>query len=124
MTFKNTFIPKTILPSYHDLKIEAFSMRDFSEVDSAEAYKIFMADLKEWAKSPAQLVQIDKPFLKVQKAEEIPLFIVEMILRNNDERIFSVRILTNLDLFEYISRRDEEVKWHEIFRKMELKGVP
>jgi hypothetical protein len=49
---------------------------------------------------------------------------IEIILRNRDERKLILRHLTNLDLLEFLSRLDEEIEWYEISEFMELKGVP
>ena len=56
--------------------------------------------------------------------EEIPLFMVEMSLVNQDQRKLNVRILTNMSLLEFIRSIDMRIVDFGLLEIMELKGVP
>jgi hypothetical protein len=55
-----------------------------------------------------------RELIEIESMEEFTHFMDD--LRDEDERKLSLRLLTNLDLFEFLSKLDEEL--------MELKGVP
>jgi hypothetical protein len=119
MKTNNKFMPKRILPERFDFIVESFHMRELFEIESMEEFTHFINDLTDWATRPGHYVS-DKDL----KMEQITLFMIEIILRNRDERKLVLRHLTNFDLLDFLSRLDEELDWIEISEVMEFKGVP
>jgi hypothetical protein len=119
MTTKNIFIPKRLLPDRFDLIVESFEMRELMEVDSKEGWTNFLESLKMWASLPGHHVFGHDFYLG-----QIPLFMVEIIVRDANDRKLCVRMLTNRDLFEFLMMHDELANWRELAEVMELKGVP
>jgi len=119
MEIKNTFIPKPLLPLGFNLKVEEFLIREPNGVDSIETFLMFMKDLKKWASKSEHYIESFESISKIQRVEEIPLFIIEMVIRNSDDKKLVVRSFTNLDLLECLSKFDDLFSWQVITEKME-----
>lgn len=124
MKSNNKFIPKRILPDRFNLIIESFQIRELVEINSIDDFKIFLKGLQDWASFPSHYLPKNDLMINDEDIQGVPLFMIEIILRDSDERKLLVRHLTNLDLLEFVERLDEELDWSEIFYVMELKGVP
>ena len=124
MKTNNKFIPKRILPDRFDLIVESFQIRELVEINSIDDFKIFHKELKDWASLPSHYMPKNDFMINDEDIESVSLFMIEIILRDRDERRLIIRHLTNLDLLEFLSMLDEELDWIEISEVMELKGVP
>ncbi len=124
MIQNNIFIQKRILPEISKMYIQSFLIRELSEVNSLVEFIEFLEVMKKWAKVPANHFTQEERFSREINLEEIPLFMVEMSLVNEDQRKLNVRILTNLSLSEFIRSIDMRIVDLGLFEIMELKGVP
>jgi hypothetical protein len=124
MIQNNIFIQKRILPEISKMYIESFLIRELSEVNSLVEFIEFLEGMKEWAKEPAHHFTQEDRFSREINIDEIPLFMVEMSLVNEDQRKLNVRILTNLSLSEFIRSIDMRIMDLGLLEIMELKGVP
>ena len=121
---KNLFISKTILPIFPDLTVEMILMRDLDEIKSLDNFHALMVNLVEWDKIPGNFLADKNDLLKVQNLSSIPLFMVEIKFSSRDEKKLVTRILTNLDLLEFVSSMDDMADKMNFLEMMELKGVP
>jgi hypothetical protein len=124
MNTGNKFIPKRILPDRFDLILESFQIRELFELNSPQDFKVFINELKDWASLRSHYIAKNDLMINEQKIEDLPFFMIEIILRDRDERKLIMRHLTKFDLFEFLARLDLELDWNEISHEMELKGVP
>ena len=121
---KNLFISKTILPIFPDLTVEMILMRDLDEIKSLDNFHALMVNLVEWDKIPGNYLADKNDLLKVQNLSSIPLFMVEIKFSSRDEKKLVTRLLTNLDLLEFVSSMDDMAEKMNFLEMMELKGVP
>jgi len=121
---KNLFISKTILPIFPDLTVEMILIRDLDEIKSLDNFHALMVNLVEWDKIPGNYLADKIDLLKVQNLSTIPLFMVEIKFSSKDEKKLVTRILTNLDLLEFVSSMDDMADKMNFLEMMELKGVP
>jgi len=121
---KNLFISKTILPIFPDLTVEMILIRDLDEIKSLDNFHALMVNLVEWDKIPGNYLADKNNLLKVQNLSSIPLFMVEIKFSSKDEKKLVTRILTNLDLLEFVSSMDDMADKMNFLEMMELKGVP
>ena len=124
MIQNNIFIQKRILPEISKMYIQSFLIRELSEVNSLVEFIEFLEGMKEWAKEPANHFTQEERFSREINIDEIPLFMVELSLVNEDQRKLNVRILTNLSLSEFIRSIDMRIVDFGLLEIMELKGVP
>ena len=121
---KNQFIPKRLVPEISNIYIQSFSMREISEVQSLVEFIEFLDEMKKWSLVPANYFSQEERFSKGITLEEIPLFMVEISLMNQDQRKLNVRFLTNMTISEFISSLDIRIVDFGLLEVMELKGVP
>lgn len=121
---KNLFISKTILPIFPDLTVEMILIRDLDEIKFLDNFHALMVNLVEWDKIPGNYLADKNDLLKVQNLSSIPLFMVEIKFSSKDEKKLVTRILTNLDLLEFVSSMDDMADKMNFLEMMELKGVP
>jgi|GEM_PF-3475179 len=120
----NQFIPKRVLPEISNIYIQSFTMREISEVRSLVEFIEFLGEMKKWSLVPANYFSQEERFSKEITLEEIPLFMVEISLMNQDQRKLNVRFLTNMTISEFISSLDIRIVDFGLLEVIELKGVP
>lgn len=120
----NQFIPKRLVPEISNINIESFSMREISEVNSLVEFIEFLREMEKWSKAPANYFSQEERFSKEINLQEIPLFMAEVSLMNQDKRQLNVRFLTNMTISEFISSLDIRIVDFGLVEVMELKGVP
>jgi hypothetical protein len=121
---KNQFIPKRLVPEISNIYVQSFSMREISEVDSLVEFIEFLDEMKKWSQGTANYFSQEERFSKEITLEEIPLFMVEISLMNQDQRKLNVRFLTNMTITEFLSSLDIRIVDFGLLEVMELKGVP
>lgn len=124
MKNKNAFLPKRILPEITSMYIDSFSMRELSEVNSMVEFIEFLEKMKDWGKTSANFFTQEERFSKEINLEDIPLFMVEVSLINQDQRKLNVRFLTNMDLVEFIKSIEVRIVDLGLYEIMKSKGVP
>ena len=121
---KNQFIPKRLVPEISNIYIQSFFMREISEVHSLVEFIEFLNEMKKWSQDSSNYFSQEERFSKEINLEEIPLFMVEISLMNQDQRKLNVRFLTNMTISEFISSIEIRIVDFGLLEVMELKGVP
>jgi hypothetical protein len=99
-------------------------MRELSEVNSLIDFIDLLGEIKEWSKDSANYFSQEERFSKEINLEEIPLFMVDLTLINQDKRKLNVRFLTNTNLVDFISSLEMRILDFGLLEVLELKGVP